>query len=691
MTVFTLKAKNDHLQKVASTRDYIKAISEFVWNALDADATAVSVEFLRNALDGLEGIIIRDDGTGISRARAEHDFESLGESWKLSKTHTPLHKRAIHGKEGQGRLRFFSLARRAHWSSVYGEDEKPSKITIDIEADRLSTVNVSDPTPVDKTVPTGTIVELAPLKDTFDWLASDEARAEFDATFAPYILQYPGTEIVYDRLRVNPKRTIERSYEFPTQPIITPGRVIRDLTLRIIEWKPRISGRKIYFGGESGVVLGSLAANVTAPGFEFSAYAYSPFFNELAKANLLEFDGLTDPDFARVLEYIRDRLTDYFRFRQAEKSGELIQDLKDAGVYPYEGDPKDEVERKERQVFDIATHAVASYSKDFKKADNPLKKITLGLLREAVSHNPESVSRILRAVFNLPKVRQDEFSQLLDKTELGNIISASSLVANRIVALKVLSEIVFDPKHRRSIKERGELDVLLRDNTWIFGEAFHFTMAEAGLSKIMHRVSTELALKRAKGAKGRKLDGKVGRIDSFMGRLVPQGNPDDREFLLVELKRPSLVVGRKELDQLEDYVNAILAQPDFISTKTTWNFYLVTSEYDNVVKERITQEGRPPGLFLDKPNHNVWVKSWAELIRDCEGRLKFVQDQLRIEVSADEIRDRIAQLKASVLKSEALEGIEFPEANAEPKPGASNSRSTRKRKTGGQRAASPSR
>jgi hypothetical protein len=93
MTVFTLKAKNDHLQKVASTRDYIKAISEFVWNALDADATAVSVEFLRNALDGLEGIIIREDGTGISRARAEHDFESLGESWKLSKTHTLQHHR----------------------------------------------------------------------------------------------------------------------------------------------------------------------------------------------------------------------------------------------------------------------------------------------------------------------------------------------------------------------------------------------------------------------------------------------------------------------------------------------------------------------------------------------------------------------------------------------------------------------
>jgi hypothetical protein len=110
MVVLTLKAKNDHLQKVASTRDYVKALSEFVWNALDGDATAVSVELARNALGGLESIVIRDSGTGISKSRAEHDFESLGESWKRQTHRTPLLSRAMHGKEGQGRLRFF-LAR----------------------------------------------------------------------------------------------------------------------------------------------------------------------------------------------------------------------------------------------------------------------------------------------------------------------------------------------------------------------------------------------------------------------------------------------------------------------------------------------------------------------------------------------------------------------------------------------------
>jgi hypothetical protein len=649
---FTLKAKNDHLQKVASTRDYVKAISEFVWNALDADTTSVSVEFSRNTLGGLEGILIRDYGTGIPKNRADHDFESLGDSWKLTAARTPVLSRVVHGKEGQGRLKFFSIAKRAVWTSVYEQEGKRYKLSIDIDASRLHTGNVSEPELVDSTTQKGTIVELAPLKETFDWLISEEARSEFDAIFAPYVLQYPDVTIVYDGNAVDPKRTIETSHEFPKESIICPGRVIKDLTLRVIEWKSRVSARKIYLGGESGVVLGSIPANVTAPGFEFSAYAYAPYFNEVAKANLLELVDLTDPDYAHVLEYIRDRLSDYFRFRQAEKSGELIQELKNAGLYPYEGNPRDKIEQRERQVFDIATHAVASYSRDFKKADNPLKKITLSLLKEAVSNNPESVSRIMRAVFNLPKARQDEFSQLLDKTELGHIISASSLVASRVVALKVLNEIVFDPKYRKSIKERGELDVLVRDNTWLFGEGFHFTMHESGLSKIMHRVSEELALKYSRKKKLKKPDGKIGRVDAFMGRLVPNGNPNHREYLLVELKRPSLVVGRAELDQLEDYVTAILGQPDFVNTSNMWNFYLVSSEYDDVVKQRITQEGRPIGLFIDKPNHRVWVKSWSELIRDCDARLKFVQDQLLIEVSDEEIEQRITMLKSSVIKSD---------------------------------------
>jgi hypothetical protein len=55
-------------------------------------------------------------------------------------------------------------------------------------------------------------------------------------------------------------------------------------------------------------------------------------------------------------------------------------------------------------------------------------------------------------------------------------------------------------------------------------------------------------------------------------------------------------------------------------------------------------------LFLDKPNHKVWVKNWSEIIRECEARLKFIEKTLNIEVSAAELGERIEQLKSSILK-----------------------------------------
>jgi hypothetical protein len=651
MTVLELKAQHDALQKIATTRDPVRAIAEFVWNALDADAIHVSVELNRNALGGLDAITIRDNGNGITRERALADFENLGASWKRTRQRTKFN-RVLHGKEGQGRLRFFSVAQRARWWTVYGAPDGLKKLAIEIDSTMLHKSEVREIELDEKDVAFGTTVELSPLKAAFDWLTSEEARTDFAAIFAPYILQYPDVVITFDGHNVDPEATIALSKEFPTHSVICPNRLVKDLSIKVIEWKHSVGGRKIHLGGQSGVVLGSLPANVLAPGFEFSAYVYAPFFQEIADANLLDFDGLNDIDFIKVIEHVRDELGDYFRTRQAEKSNELIQELKNAGVYPYEGDPKSEVEKRERQVLDIAIHAVSSYSRDFKRAENPLKKITLGLLREAVRHNPEAIHNILHHVFHLPKNRQDEFSSLLQKTNLGNIISASTLIADRIVALEVLKSIVFNPAHRRTVRERGELDVLVQANTWIFGENFHITLAETGLSRIMQRVSEELAGGRTKRSKIRKPDGSIGRVDSFLGRIVPHQDQLHREFLLIELKRPSLKIGRKETDQLEDYVNAIRRQPDFLNTSTFWNFFIVTGEYDDDVQERITQQGRPAGVLIAHETHVVWVKTWSQLIRECEARLRFISDKLQVEVTDEEIELRIAQLKASILKQE---------------------------------------
>lgn len=648
MTTLNLSPQQDFLERDAATRDPVRALAELVWNALDADAKKIEVILDRNDLGGLVGIRVVDNGHGITAESADHDFGNLGDSWKRGAQRTSSLGRAIHGKEGRGRLRFFSIAQRARWITTTQAGEALSSRTIEIHSKSLRRCEVTEADkPIDET--TGTTVHLTMLKDTFDILSTPDAYRQFSTLFAPYVLQYPNAEIWYNTFKVDPDVTIHRWQDLPKLVIQLPDRIIDDLRLKVIEWKAVGETRQIHFGGEDGIVLGSQPAHVTAPGFEFSAYAYSSFFQEIADQSLLELEGLNSPDFNTVLIHIRESLSDYFRSRMSEQSLGIIEDLKSQGAYPYLGEPKDEVERRERQVFDIATYAINSHSRDFSKADSALKKMTLTLLKEAIKHNPDDISTILQAVVNLGKAKQSEFSALLKKTQLGNIISASSLISDRVTTLGVLKRMVFDTKFRRSVKERGELDVLVRDHTWLFGERFHITMAETGLTKVMNRVAEDLGQNR-KGRKVTKKNGSIGRIDCFLGRSVPHADANKREYLLIELKRPSLKLGRKELDQVEDYVNAIRSDPEFLHTNTTWNFYLVASDFEDEIKSRIYQKDRPNGLFLNGENFQFWVKTWAEVVRENEARFQFVQQKLQVEVTDTEIESRIAELRQLVVR-----------------------------------------
>lgn len=651
MTLLKLKAKQDHLEKEARTRDPIKAISEFVWNALDADATEVRVSFPRNPLGGVDAIIIADNGKGISFERGQKDFENLGDSWKRI-ARTTANGRFLHGKEGRGRLRFFSLAERAEWKSVYSDDAGASfkELNLKILSQSLEECDVGDVKP-SLHAATGTTVELVNLKENFEYLLSGSSKLDFTLIFSPYILLYPGIKIYFNDELVDPEEIVDKSKEFPISRIHGENRLIDDLVIRIIEWKSQINGRKIHLGGDRGIVLASIPVGVNAPGFEFSVYAYSRFFEEIANANLFDVDGLTDPDFKKVLDHIKDKVSSYFRNRMVERSRGLIDALKMEGAYPYDGEPKNEIENKERQIFDIATFAVSSYSREFKKAETSMRRMTLTLMKEALRSNPDSLTNILRAVINLPKNRQDDFSSLLQYTELGNIITASKLIADRVATISILRGMVFNPKYRHSVKERGELDVIVRDNTWIFGEYFHLTLPETGLTKVMARVSEDMGRQKS-GRPVRKLDGKTGRVDCFLGRNIPGADARLKEYIVIELKKPSITIGREELAQVEDYANALRAQSDFRHTETKWHFYLVTGDYDDYVKNRISQKGRARGIVDEAENSVVWVKSWAEVIRDCEARLNFIQKELNIEISNDEIDKKIAQLRASILKED---------------------------------------
>jgi len=209
MMTLTLQARQDHLERDAQVRDPVKGIAEIIWNSLDADANDVRVELVKNDLGGITAIRIVDDGHGITKERAGHDFGNLGDSAKRKMVRTRTHERAVHGKEGRGRLKFFSIARQAKWSTVYEDGGQRYAITMTVHANNLDRCEVSDPEPI--TAPAGTTVDLTWLKEPFDALGGAEAFLQISTIFAPYLLQYPGVRIGYNGFDADPRRPGDKS------------------------------------------------------------------------------------------------------------------------------------------------------------------------------------------------------------------------------------------------------------------------------------------------------------------------------------------------------------------------------------------------------------------------------------------------------------------------------------------------
>ena len=84
----SVEVGEDHL--AAFMRSPRIAIAELVWNALDADATEVDVTYQLNDFGGIEGVVISDNGTGMTPSDASYGFGNFGNSWKRRQPEPPV-------------------------------------------------------------------------------------------------------------------------------------------------------------------------------------------------------------------------------------------------------------------------------------------------------------------------------------------------------------------------------------------------------------------------------------------------------------------------------------------------------------------------------------------------------------------------------------------------------------------------
>ena len=130
--------------------------------------------------------------------------------------------------------------------------------------------------------------------------------------------------------------------------------------------------------------------------------------------------------------------------------------------------------------------------------------------------------------------------------------------------------------------------------------------------------------------------GKQGRVDLMFSRMV-QPRHDERDHLVVELKRPSQPINSKIISQVESYALAVAQDPRFHKDKTHWRFMVVSNSMDDHAKRKATQKDKRRGLVFDdgELNIQVWAFEWTDIITNARARLQFINESLSYEASRE--------------------------------------------------------
>jgi len=643
---YQVVVEKDHIGKLASAKP-VPAVAELVWNGLDADATRVDVGLERGAL-GLEAVTISDNGHGIAHDEAERLFGRLGGSWKANGSRSRTRGRILHGKEGKGRFKALALGRVAQWTSIYRDKGgRVLRYSITVIKDNLTDVLVTEPVEVGAGVSTGVEVRITELHHAFRSLEADQAVQPFSELFALYLTDYDDVEVLVDQVKLDPESLIKNRTSFELSPLVADDQTY-SATFHLIEWKAS-SERWVFLCGEKGFPFQRVTPTFHTPGHQFSAYLRSGLLDQLQSTGQIDLADW-NTSLQSAYEEAADFTKDYFRRLDTEKSRSEIDKWKEQNVYPYQEPAATVVEEAERQVFDILALNLNKQLPSFSDLDRRTKAFQLRMLRHAVERGPEELQHIFTEVLQLPLRKQQELSQLLRDADLGNIISASRLVADRMKFLTGLEALIFDPDTKPHVKERSQLHrILAEGNTWIFGEEFNLTVDDQSLTQVLRKHQQLIGAETVIDAPVKRVDGKAGIVDLMLSRSVPTNRADEREHLIVELKRPSKDIGGPEILQAENYAFTVANDERFRHIKTRWTFWVVSNDLNDFARTKARQKNKPRGQVSQTEDGlvEVWVKSWSEVFAESRSRMRFVQDSLQANVDRE---DALSYLRSTYAK-----------------------------------------
>jgi len=580
----------------------------------------------------IKNISIKDDGVGVHISEIEQKLFNIGTTIK-------------DGGKGIGRFASFQIGQNVDIETVaYSNNEKNfSKAQIPLSVDSFTkNINISE-------VPINTIeetlsgknhnpyyqVKISNLYDTD--ITEKEIKKKIsdkfsktnieDAIFERYPLKLFNKDITFyiNGKKLDPNdfvvgQPIKRSIPF----IDSKGQEHKVLfDFMQIEKYDRI---KVFLTTQNA------GLNTIASGFDYDANWLSPkiggWFIYVQSQTLspdiyrnIDLDDL-DPEWKRFREFIKDNLNSFFKDKNVEFDN-FSEKLKKDEFYPY----KEKVSSKSKEVlFDKLAYLVEDRY-NLLNEQNKLREIVYPLIDRTISNG--ELDKILNNILKLNHKITAKFSELLEKTDLENIIEFSDKVARKMEDLEFIEKLAYS-EISKNVKERKQLHKILEKMPWVFGEEYADTnkiLSDKGLQNNLQQLRDDIMIYKAsvKDNNIAEVDKSIKSITDLFFYTEKIIDPKHREVLIVELKAPKVKISPKELGQVMKYATEIEKSP-ITPTTVKFKILLVSSEINSDAVFQIKGKEDNPYFYFENKDKNIeiWVMKWADIIENLKRKLKYM-------------------------------------------------------------------
>lgn len=618
----TTEISDEGIKKHFKNFDPWDALFELAWNGLDAGATKITIELLENAMDSVESVTVLDNGEGIDLVHIDDNFGKFNDSSKKEDV-------AQHGSHGRGRLAFHRLAHEAAWWTR--ADGKDAVIKIHDANIKKYAGDFIEPARQHARLSglqSGTLVELDRIHSNLPVVS--ELLPKFSVEFGWY-------------LALNSERTITlNGVEVPVPPhdIAAQEIVVGNVKFeaKVIRWHDRPTSEKsnIYLLDTNGKVRHKqLSSFNQKANFFVSIYVQSDWADNFSSEGKDLFTSAAHTPESEEWRKLAGPLYSfvekvYENFLREFVDGEMRKYDED-GVFPsYAGLAPTYAAWRAEHTKGLVRLVYMSDPTVMNSLNKKQKKIIVRLLdRLSVSNENDALYEIISDVLDLDDTSLQLLSKQLKHTQLEHIISTIELIQQRQLAVDKLRQLM--DNHYREVLETPDLQQIIENNTWLFGNQYATIGAEedtfTSIARELRETLTGIKLIDEEDVDDASDIAGVNRqTDLFLARKIPTVDSLGKLFyrcIVIEIKRPGIALNHKHLRQLDEYAAIIKRHPAFQSEHLQFELILVgrkISGADFEIKSRLeNQLGKGEmGLVSVDRGMKRYVMNWYTLLDGFE-------------------------------------------------------------------------